>query len=451
MEQIEIINALINHGIERLTAKTRYGTFSITAKSSLVAKQVDNRSSADWKKAQYVIVDNNHEDTSISLEKCINGWKSMAEECQFLIINDNGEWNFYNYEGRSVSFDEILTHNNNILPLQKIYFGSPGTGKSFTVKHELSEVPEDNIFRITFHPDTDYASFVGSYKPLKDDDGRITYDYEPQAFTCAYIRAWQHPSEAVYLVIEEINRGNCAQIFGDLFQLLDRKNGVSEYPVNADAALTKYLKNKLTGDAAEGIANNKLKLPKNLNIIATMNTSDQSLFPMDSAFKRRWDWVYFPTTSPKTKEEGGKIEDKIINVGDSEYKWTEFLNAINKRISAVTHSDDKQIGFWFVKTPEGVNEITVSSFVSKVIFYLWNDVFKEIGPKKENPFTVNINDKDQVMPFSSFFEINSVGAVVENIGVLHTFMKNLGLTPTMKNPAGDAPETGDEKEETSHE
>lgn len=451
MEQIEIINALINHGIERLTAKTRYGTFSITAKSSLVAKQVNNRSSADWKKAQYVIVDNDSEDASISLERCINGWKSMAEERQFLIINDNGEWNFYNYEGSSISFEEILTHNNNIPPIQTIYYGSPGTGKSFKVKKKLSEVPEDNIFRITFHPDTDYSSFVGSYKPLKDDDGHITYDYEPQAFTCAYIRAWQHPTETVYLVIEEINRGNCAQIFGDLFQLLDRKKGVSEYPVNADAALAKYLKNELTGDAAEGIANNKLKLPANLNIIATMNTSDQSLFPMDSAFKRRWDWVYFPTTPPKTKEEGGKIEDKIINVGDSEYKWTKFLGAINERIKSVTHSDDKQIGFWFVKTPEESNEISVSTFVSKVIFYLWNDVFKEIGPKKENPFTVNINDKDQVMTFSSFFEINGDGAVVENIGVLHTFMKNLKLTPTMKNPDDDAPKTDDEKKETAQE
>lgn len=336
-------------------------------------------------------------------------------------------------------------------PVQTIYYGSPGTGKSFKVKKKLSEVPEDNIFRITFHPDTDYSSFVGSYKPLKAEDGSITYDYEPQAFTCAYIRAWQHPSESVYLVIEEINRGNCAQIFGDLFQLLDRKNGVSEYPVNADAALTKYLKNELTGDAAEGIENNKLKLPKNLNFIATMNTSDQSLFPMDSAFKRRWDWVYFPTTPPKTKEEGGKIEDKTINVGDYEYKWTKFLEAINKRIKSVTHSDDKQLGFWFVKTQEESNDISVSTFVSKVIFYLWNDVFKEIAPKKENPFTVNINDKDQVMPFSSFFEINSDSAVVENIGVLHTFMKNLELTPTMKNPAGDAPKTGDDKKETAHE
>lgn len=364
------------------------------------------------------------------------------------------------------TFPEIIHQNsikqnsNKIPPIQKIYYGSPGTGKSFTVKHELSEVPEDNIFRITFHPDTDYASFVGSYKPLKDEDGRITYDYEPQAFTCAYIWAWQHLSEAVYLVIEEINRGNCAQIFGDLFQLLDRKKGVSEYPVNADAALTKYLKKELTGDAAEGIANNKLKLPDNLNIIATMNTSDQSLFPMDSAFKRRWDWVYFPTTPPKDKEKnmvlhiGENKKDyngQTIDVGDYKYDWTEFLNAINKRISAVTHSDDKQIGFWFVKTPEESNEITVSSFVSKVIFYLWNDVFKEIGPKKENPFTVNINDKDQVMPFSSFFEINSDSAVVENIGVLHTFMKNLELTPTMKNPAGDAPKTGDDKKETAHE
>lgn len=358
--------------------------------------------------------------------------------------------------------------NNYILPgqqknytkdssTQKIYYGSPGTGKSFEVRRMLKSknIPDENIFRTTFHPDSDYSSFVGAYKPLKKD-GSITYDFEPQAFIKAYAKAWQNQEEPVYLVIEEINRGNCAQIFGDLFQLLDRKDGVSEYPVNADAALAKYLNDTLEGDASEGILNGKLKLPANLNIIATMNTSDQSLFPMDSAFKRRWDWVYIPTTPPAGKERnmtlhiGENYKDfdgKTIAVGDYEYRWTEFLKAINQRISDVTHSDDKQLGFWFVKTDEEHDEISVSTFVSKVIFYLWNDVFKDMGPKGDNPFTVKVDGKNEVMTFNAFFDVNGEGKIVENIGVLHTFMRNLGLDPNLNKEVETAQKAADMQNE----
>lgn len=354
--------------------------------------------------------------------------------------------------------------NNYILPgqqknytkdssTQKIYYGSPGTGKSFEVRRMLKSknIPDENIFRTTFHPDSDYSSFVGAYKPLKKD-GSITYDFEPQAFIKAYVKAWQNQEEPVYLVIEEINRGNCAQIFGDLFQLLDRKDGVSEYPVNADAALAKYLNDTLEGDASEGILNGKLKLPANLNIIATMNTSDQSLFPMDSAFKRRWDWVYIPTTPPAGKERNmtlhiGDFDGKTIAVGDYEYRWTEFLKAINQRISDVTHSDDKQLGFWFIKTDEEHDEISVSTFVSKVIFYLWNDVFKDMGPKGDNPFTVKVDGKNKVMTFNAFFDVNGEGKIVENIGVLHTFMRNLGLDPNLNKEVETAQKAADMQNE----
>lgn len=447
MEQNQIIDCLIQRGIKKLTAKTIAGTFSLASKNSLVAQQVHNRSSADWKKAQFIIVDDN--DSSIQTERCIKGWKSMAEPLQFLIIKDGSTWKSYNYKGDLVPFNEILPDNNegstyiNCMPFQKIFYGSPGTGKSFKVKKMLENVPEDFIFRTTFHPDSDYSSFVGTYKPLKTGNS-ITYDYEPQSFTKAYVKAWLNPSENIYLVIEEINRGNCAQIFGDLFQLLDRKNGISEYPVNVDSALAKYLQDTLSDESADGIADGKLKLPANLNIIATMNTSDQSLFPMDSAFKRRWDWVYIPTTPPRDDEKlltlridnhNKDYNGNSITVGEYEYKWTEFLTEINKRISAVTHSDDKQLGFWFVKTPDDSNEISINAFVSKVVFYLWNDVFKDIGPKNDNPFKVRVNGKDEIMTFNSFFEMNSEGQIVENIGVLHTFMQNLGLIPSLNSQA----------------
>ena len=432
---------------------------------------------------------------------------------------------------------------------QIIYYGSPGTGKSWTVQNSvLKDVKDDYIFRTTFHPDTDYSTFIGCYKPiskysswgdpslseaklleifmrtedetlykgsikarywyealihtedlrrlgidaqtlsqkLKDKgfastaytneltsgifkiydwlkensligSNSIYYTFEPQVFTQAYVKAWQNPSEQIYLVIEEINRGNCAQIFGDLFQLLDRKKGVSEYPVKAETALAEYLSNVLAGDAAEGIRDGKLSLPANLNIIATMNTSDQSLFPMDSAFKRRWDWKYIPTTPPADKSRTMELSFKdktttkygtTIDAGDYEYDWTEFLEKINEKIQNATHSDDKQLGFWFVKTEEGAEEITISSFVSKVVFYLWNDVFKDMGAKDSNPFTIKVDGKNVVMSFNSFFEMNSLGQIVENIGVLHTFLRNVGVEPKVKKAIADVQDAAQVKEMT---
>ncbi len=254
----------------------------------------------------------------------------------------------------------------------------------------------------------------------------IIYEFVPQAFTEAYVKA-KKCTEQVYLVIEEINRGNCAQIFGDLFQLLDRKNGVSEYPIKCEADLIKYLNEEC------GIEGDTLSLPANLNIIATMNTSDQSLFPMDSAFKRRWDWKYIPTMPPANEDkllefhqEGNK--DKGLNVGDFVYSWKKFLEAANARIYAATRSEDKQLGYWFVKTGDD-NKISISDFVSKVVFYLWNDVFKDLGPKDCNPFTIEVDGKKSIMPFNSFFELDSENNITENIGVLHTFLKNFNLTP----------------------
>lgn len=258
-------------------------------------------------------------------------------------------------------------------PLQQIFYGAPGTGKSYKVKSEkLAGVPEENIFRTTFHPDYDYASFVGCYKPTKEDD-KITYSFIPQVFTKAYVKAWEEMKletpRPVCLVIEEINRGNCAQIFGDLFQLLDRKeNGYSEYPIDIDEDLKNYLVQELGADS-EGIKDGKLCLPPNLHLLATMNTSDQSLFPMDSAFKRRWDWEYVAITNAK-KDWQIEIDDKTT------IDWWTFLQSINMVIADLTSSEDKQLGYFFTKPDKDSTTISAKRFVSKVIFYLWNDVFK---------------------------------------------------------------------------
>ena len=270
-------------------------------------------------------------------------------------------------------------------PPQQIFYGAPGTGKSHEVKKltgELldkgNEVDLPNVFRTTFHPDTDYASFVGCYKPtmkptskeektLTGKDEEIVYEFVPQVFTDAYVYAYNNPDQPTYLVIEEINRGNCAQIFGDLFQLLDRKGGVSEYKIKADKDLAQYLREKL-GTDSEGIQDGKLCLPANLYILATMNTSDQSLFPMDSAFKRRWEWEYVPINYDENIPSG----QFKVTIGDKSYSWVEFIKQVNEKIFDLTQSEDKQMGNFFIK-----QSIDEKGFKSKAMFYLWYEVLRD--------------------------------------------------------------------------
>ena len=307
--------------------------------------------------------------------------------------------------------------------LQQITYGAPGTGKSHGINTLLKTT---NHVRTTFHPDSDYASFVGAYKPtmvkqekrssydVLDNDNKheeeeiIAYKFVPQAFIKSYVSAWRNYPKETVLVIEEINRGNCAQIFGDLFQLLDRKdNGFSCYPIDADADIEQYLCGELKGilpnegDVSEinnlfsknypdGIVEQirngkKLLLPNNLYIWATMNTSDQSLFPIDSAFKRRWDWKFV------------KISDAhknwTIHFGDEACDWWEFIKQMNKIIAKETSSDDKKLGYFFCKpTNEDEDFINEERFVGKVLFYLWNDVFKD-GETKYFKVTDNPDDE----------------------------------------------------------
>lgn len=302
-----------------------------------------------------------------------------------------------------------------LYPLQQIFYGAPGTGKS----HEIKELTKGkSVIRTTFHPDSDYSTFVGAYKPtiakravrnvagdiVKNTEKEgvyedcITYSFVPQAFLQAYIAAWNNIEEEVFLIIEEINRGNCAQIFGDLFQLLDRDDyGFSEYPIMADKDLSKYLNGKdengqdvLTNK--DGIKDGQLKLPKNLFIWATMNTSDQSLFPIDSAFKRRWDWKYLPI---ENAEKGWKIK-----VNGNEYDWYQFLEAINKEVFGLTHSEDKQLGYFFAKAKDSF--IDAETLVNKVYFYLWTDVFKDYDYESQNAFKKP--NSNEPIAFKDFFK-----------------------------------------------
>ena len=336
------------------------------------------------------------------------------------------------------------------LSLQQIFYGAPGTGKSHTIKEETKE---SDVIRTTFHPDTDYSTFVGAYKPttallpICDELGQpmkigattlhkeqIVYEFVAQSFLQAYVNAWKKYDEGdkQYLVIEEINRGNCAQIFGDLFQLLDRNDyGFSDYPIKADADMKRQLQKAFAGlviaqkdkinamyegkDIVSQVLNGDiLLLPNNLYIWATMNTSDQSLFPIDSAFKRRWDWTYMPISNAE--------KDWIIEVDGSKYDWWQFLERINEKIGSITNSEDKKLGYFFCKAQDGV--ISAKTFVGKVIFYLWNDVFKdyEFGD-------AIFNDEDgSKLSFDKFYtsEGNNSKVVEEKVAL---FLKNLGLIP----------------------
>ncbi len=403
---------------------------------------------------------------------------------------------------------------------QVIYYGAPGTGKSFQVK-ELTR--GENVFRTTFHPDSDYSTFVGCYKPTmkgeerilskeelkvvlpkngketyacqkfatrywrslnqlttkeieeilvshgytttmcleikkgiavgeemeKQHKGMIVYEFIPQAFLKAYVQAWNYYAQATqeegkitkqFLVIEEINRGNCAQIFGDLFQLLDRNEaGFSDYYINADNDIKAHLKNafkeinedaflhkdKINAIYNKGVSSQKevdivnkvlsgeiLLLPNNFFIWATMNTSDQSLFPIDSAFKRRWDWVYVPIADVQEKNW------KIV-IADRTYGWWNFLEKINEYIGSITNSEDKKLGFFFCQAKND-EVIDADMFVSKVLFYLWNDVFKDYGFESD---LFKIED-NQLLTFDKFYKpIN--GKTEVNLDNVKKFLENL--------------------------
>lgn len=353
-------------------------------------------------------------------------------------------------DGKEDGLEEKEVMAKPSLSLQQIFYGAPGTGKSHTIKEETKE---SDVIRTTFHPDTDYSTFVGAYKPTTAllpicyelgqpmkigattlHKEQIVYEFVAQSFLQAYVNAWKKfdKDDKQYLVIEEINRGNCAQIFGDLFQLLDRNDyGFSDYPIKADADMKRQLQKAFTGlviaqkdkinamyegkDIVSQVLNGDiLLLPNNLYIWATMNTSDQSLFPIDSAFKRRWDWSYMPISDAEN--------NWIIEVDGSKYDWWQFLEKINEKIGSITNSEDKKLGYFFCKAQDGV--ISAKTFVGKVIFYLWNDVFKdyEFGD-------AIFNDEDgSKLSFDKFYTSEGKNSkVVEEKVAL--FLKNLRLIP----------------------
>lgn len=392
------------------------------------------------------------EQTLQSLEIFANNINEIYGD-KYLIEIDNNSYRLYELDSRKdeqnidvkkAEDEDKSLEFGDFTPRQIIFYGAPGTGKSHTIKKEEDE-GKITCIRTTFHPDSDYATFVGCYKPHKIEGTKdLTYEFVEQAFLEAYKQAWMNPKEEIALVIEEINRGNCAQVFGDIFQLLDRSDdGWSTYPIKADTDIAEHLKElHIPGYAAtmklrfglDKEGNDRypdrdwfgfMALPPNMSILATMNTSDQSLFPIDSAFKRRWDWKYIKIK--KGKDKNGKelgwniqIEDangepvKIIKE-ETKLPWWNFIQKVNEIIASMTSSADKQLGYFFCKPSKKANEtdekptiITADTLVGKVIFYLWNDVFKDYGFEDASLFTYqeekNGKKTEKDLAFADFYD-----------------------------------------------
>ena len=290
----------------------------------------------------------------------------------------------------------------NFTPSQIIYYGVPGCGKSNKIREKLKDVPEKNKVRVVFHPEYTNAEFIGQILPKVN--GHVTYEFTPGPFTQIIKRAYLNPNEQFYLVIEEINRGNAAAIFGDTFQLLDRlkagetdslgndpanaavntfTEGWSQYFVQNDDvnAYIRGTENSIQIGNIRFDSNTAIRLPPNLSILATMNTSDQNVFTLDNAFQRRFDMELvrneFDLTKPAVNAQyNAEIDDTGI-------QWGKFWGWINAKITAtlkgLSSTEDKRLGVWFVSNVGGIIDDKV--FAEKVLKFLWDDVFKFKRPQ----------------------------------------------------------------------
>ena len=311
------------------------------------------------------------------------------------------------------SADKTQEESDEFLSRNLIYFGAPGTGKSHKLKEQVDTyfANRDRYERVTFYPTYSYAQFVGCYKPvMKPANGgkeEITYEFVPGPFLRMLVKALEKPNENHCLVIEEINRANAAAVFGDVFQLLDRgSDGVSEYEVAASEDVKSFLQEKFKDcspskddDPEESKKRNplnflkvafkkdakgndtkewdscRLRIPSNMYIWATMNSADQGVFPMDTAFKRRWTFKYF-----QIDESDEDVEKRIIGTNstyqwtsnDSMKRWNNVRKFVNRLLTLFKVNEDKLMGPWFVQ-PESGDKISAEQFESKVLMYLWED------------------------------------------------------------------------------
>ena len=482
MTSYEIAHLLEKLGVRETKAETYPNTYSLVNSDSFLAQQVSNRDSASWKKAEYIILT----DMQVS-QGILNGWKKLTERdplpraIQKLCVPTSGnQFDVYDSQGnliKSDSLEKIIKHTPDIVdilndnnpltsakfnlnrssftPSQIIYYGVPGCGKSYEVNKvinaELDKYgvtdKEYHKVRCVFHPEYCNADFVGQIYPyVKPDNGGVEYRFKPGPFAEIVRRAYRNPAEPFFLIIEEINRGNAAAIFGEMFQLLDRirpedgpeelsgniyNTGWSSYGVtNID--VNAYVRQKSTdnpekieyddsipyGDKIKFINNTAVRLPPNLSIYATMNTNDQNVFTMDNAFQRRF----------KSKMIRNVLDENsaqyTTEIDDTGVCWGDFREWINEKIllpqTAILKADDKCLGGWFITGEKigGVDKIKKEDFAEKVLKYLWDDVFKRnksgeifVKDDKVNSLSDLIDAFETSVGFESFekiFKMNDV-------------------------------------------
>lgn len=358
----------------------------------------------------------------------------MRNPPEFYLSDNKDSWRAY-YIGNSVINDEnepgynYVTGYRSRFSRNRILFGAPGTGKSFTVNEEKDQLMAEGgeYERVTFHPDYSYANFVGTYKPVpyKDDTGKdsITYEYVPGPFMRTYVKALKAGKsdnpKPVLLIIEEINRANVAAVFGDVFQLLDRDDdNASEYPIQASEDIKRFLaKPDQLGGVPEDYS--QIRIPDNMFIWATMNSADQGVFPMDTAFKRRWDFTYLGINDNEELLIG-----KTVLLGSlptvQKIEWNRLRKAINKFLAENNINEDKQLGPFFIAknivVPEQGDVIDrdkfIHTFKNKVIMYLFEDAAKQ---KRSLLFSGCFENKNRYSEICKEFDLKGIGIFPETI------------------------------------
>lgn len=352
------------------------------------------------------------------------------------------------------STSEQLTNEEklNNKPIQKILFGSPGTGKSYRVgevaKNDLSIDNDKNIIKTVFHPEYTYSDFIGKLLPQTNGYGSVIYKFYEghflQALGLAYKKLIDGTKENVLLVIDELNRGNAAAIFGTVFQLLDRdEDQWSSYSVTLseleivgllramqykvqispdniivegsnfekfyDSTKQELEENNEDGlRVLEYLKQNKIAIPSNLSIIATINTSDESIYYLDSAFKRRWDWEYIEVPGDNfSGEVPEKIKETVIE--NTEHKWSDFVKNLNEFIKSnhqtIRRIEDKQIGWWFLKPDYDNKIIEEEAIKNKLMFYLWDSVFPRDRKPLAELLTKASSKTIKLITYSDFVEL----------------------------------------------
>lgn len=321
-------------------------------------------------------------------------------------------------------FKEDIKINHN-KPYQRIFFGAPGTGKSYKLNQEANQYFGNNFKRVTFHPNYMYSNFVGQYKPypMEDNSEKITYKFVPGVLVRQIVEALKNPNKNYLVIIEEINRANVAAVFGDLFQLLDRtSDGESEYSISVTKELQDYLKNEafVKGLLSEEIQSklgdfSELYLPHNLYIWATMNSADQGVMPMDTAFKRRWEFTYLGVNDAADNN-AAEFKTYEFEVNGKKYNWDMYRREINDRLSKLNIPEDKLLGPYFLSKNILSNEnnaYIADVLKNKVLMYLYEDAGRAFRGRlfREGTYTTYSQlcaefDKDPLSIFKEPIEIS---------------------------------------------